>query len=68
MSKVDRKALDLVEEDLEKGNELTFAHIGTVFGQEFWELLVMALMDAQDAARRIQGAISRLRGESKDEV
>lgn len=48
---------------------LTFEHVGRVFGQEFWVLLVYALMDAQLAARAIQGAIERLRaGESSSEV
>lgn len=66
MAKVDREALELVIEDLEKGSELTLKHIGDVFGGEFWELIVMLLLDAQDAARAIQGAIQRLRGEDAE--
>lgn len=61
MSKVDSKALELVEEDLDRGADLTFEHIGSVFGQAFWILVVEALLDSQDAARAIQGAIARLR-------
>lgn len=65
MAKIDREALELVNEDLERGAELTLQHIGSVFGQEFWELIVMLLLDAQDAARAIQGAINRLRDDAE---
>lgn len=68
MATIDREALELVAEDLEKGAELTYSHIGSVFGQDFWELLVMGFMDAQDAARAIQGAISRLRTPDDDDA
>lgn len=61
MAKIDRDALELVVEDLEKGADLTFQHIGSVFGASFWMLLVEALLDAHDAARAIQNAINRLR-------
>jgi len=65
--KIDRQALDMVEADLEAGNELTFSHVGAVFGTRFWILLVASLMDASDAARAIQGAINRLRKGEKVE-
>lgn len=65
MAKIDREALELVHEDLERGAELTLQHVGNVFGQEFWELIVMLLLDAQDAARAIQGAINRLRDDAE---
>jgi len=69
MAKVDREAFEAVATDLEKGQELTLKHVGDVFGGEFWELIVMLLLDAQDAARAIQGAISRLRTEQDlDEI
>jgi hypothetical protein len=55
------KAYSRVKADLKAGQELTFAHIGEVFGPEFWYLIVEALMDSQDAARAIHGAISRLK-------
>lgn len=55
-----------VKGKLDKGSELTFAMVGDVFGQPFWELLVTSLMDSQDAARAIQGAIARLRGNKVD--
>jgi hypothetical protein len=65
MAKVDREALELVVEDLEKGAELNLKHVGDVFGSDFWELIVMLLLDAQDAARAIQGAINRLRDDAE---
>lgn len=60
MATVNREALEKVEADLAAGEELTFAHVGAVFGDDFWVLLVYAFLDAQDAARAIQGAINRL--------
>lgn len=48
-------------DELDEGQLLTFSHVGRVFGQDFWELLVMSLMDSNDAARAIQNAINRLR-------
>lgn len=56
-----RKAFNKVFKGLEEGKQLTFDQIGEVFGQEFWIMLTIALMDSQEAARAIQGAISRLR-------
>ena len=49
------------------GNEgcpllLTFRMIGDVFGPDFYELVIYALLDAQDAARAIQLASARLSG------
>lgn len=66
MATVNKKEFKRVVKELEgddttPGRELTFADIGAVFGADFWEMLVIALMDAQDAARAIQGAIGRLR-------
>lgn len=61
MAKIDHKALELVEDDLEKGADLTFQHVGEVFGTDFWVLLVEGFLDSQEAARAIQGAINRLR-------
>ena len=46
--------------DLEAGSALTFADVGDVFGPAFWVMLVYSLLDAQDAARAIEGAIRRL--------
>lgn len=65
MAKIDREALELVNEDLERGAELNLKHVGDVFGSDFWELIVMLLLDAQDAARAIQGAINRLRDDAE---
>lgn len=67
MAKIDREALELVAIDLEEGSALTYSHVGAVFGKDFWELLVMGFMDAQDAARAIQGAIARLRKPEDDD-
>ena len=65
-----KAAFEKVCADLEAGNELTFTHVGDVFGPAFWVELVYALMDAQSAARAIEGAIRRLSRaeESKDET
>ena len=66
MAKVDKDALELVIEDLEQGADLKLQHIGSVFGQDFWMLLVEALLDAQDSARAIAGAINRLQAKEPD--
>ena len=58
-----KKEFKLVCDELAGGQELTLAHVGRVFGQPFWEMTVILLLDSQDAARAIQGAISRLREE-----
>jgi len=55
-----QRAFDLVKEELARGGALTFEQIGEVFGPDFWIMVVYSLMDAQDAARAIQGAINRL--------
>jgi len=60
---VDDAAFDEVKEALANGEQLTFEMIGKVFGSEFWMMLVYTLMDSQDAARAIQGAVNRLRSE-----
>ena len=59
-----KEAFQRVYEDLELGNELTLVHIGEVFGTAFWIMLVYALMDAQEAARAVQGAINSLRADA----
>lgn len=57
-----RIAFDQVCKELEDGQQLTLSHIGRIFGQPFWEMTVFLLLDSQDAARAIQGAIARLAG------
>ena len=57
----DKKAFKDVCTKLET-DLLTLEMVGDVFGKSFWMLLVGALMDANDAARAIQGAIFRLKG------
>ena len=61
-----RKAFKQVCKDLEAGNELTLAHVGSVFGEPFWIMIVTCFLDSQDAARAIQGAMNRLK-EGNDE-
>jgi hypothetical protein len=65
---IDREALELVEADLESGTELNVHHIGQVFGADAYELIIMLLMDANDAARAIQGAVMRLRSAEDDDA
>lgn len=43
------------------GQPVTFEQVGRVFGSDFYQQLIYALMDAQLAARAIHGAIERLR-------
>jgi hypothetical protein len=64
MSQIDYEALKIVEDQLDHGEPLTHAMVGSVFGSEYWMLTVETLLDAQDAARAIQGSINRLRGAS----
>lgn len=61
MARVNRQAFEDVARRLDAGEDFTFTMIGDIFGQEFWVLLVYTLMDANDAARAISGAISNLR-------
>lgn len=55
-----KAAFKTVCDQLEAGENLTLEMVGNVFGQDFWMMLVYTLMDANDAARAIQGAIARL--------
>lgn len=65
--KVDREAFEKVAQELEDlpDDMLTFRHVGSVFGAPFWELIILALLDSQDAARAIQLASQRLRGQKE---
>ena len=60
-----RKAFKQVCKDLET-EELTLAHIGSVFGEPFWIMIVSCFLDSQDAARAIQGAMNRLKEEHEE--
>lgn len=40
---------------------LTIDMVGRVFGPPFYELIIQALMDSNDAARAIAGAVQRLK-------
>lgn len=60
----DVEAFNHVCECLEAGSPLNFEMIGDVFGKGFWIMLVYALIDAQDAAVAIHGAIRKLREET----
>lgn len=57
---VDVKAFKEVKKALENGDQLTLDAIGLVFGAPFYQLLVICLMDAQEAALAISGSIKRL--------
>lgn len=61
MAKVNKKEFEKVSSELAGGDDLRFDHIGRVFGQDFWMMLVYAFLDSNDAARAIQGAIKKLR-------
>lgn len=54
-------AYAIVKAALANGSPLDYAMIGDIFGQEFWIMLVYTFLDANDAARAIQGAINRLK-------
>lgn len=56
-------------QEIENGAVLTFSMVTRVFGNEFAELLISSLIDAQDAARAIAGAMNRLAtGIDKDDT
>ena len=63
-----RKAFKQVCTDLKAGQELTLAHIGSVFGEPFWTMIVSCFLDSQDAARAIQNAMNRLKAGDNEEV
>lgn len=59
---VNREAVERLDTKLkENADSLNVSDIGDVCGQPFWELLVMLLLDASDAARAIQIATQRIR-------
>jgi hypothetical protein len=66
--KYDREMFEETCTRLDAGEELTFEMIGDIFLKQFWMMLCYSLMDAQDAARAIQGAINRLKAGGKSEV
>lgn len=51
---------DKVCDELNDGDDLTLEMVERVFGADFSMMLIYTLMDANDAARAIQGAIARL--------
>ena len=57
---VNMKAFREVKKALENGDQLTLDAIGLIFGAPFYQLLVICLMDAQEAALAISGSIKRL--------
>jgi hypothetical protein len=56
-----QKAFKQVCEKLAAGEELSLEMIGDVFGKDFYIILIGTLLDANDAARAIQGAVLRLK-------
>lgn len=68
MTKPNAAAFKRVSDQLERGDQLTFNMMGDIFGNPFWEMVVLSLLDAQDAARAIQLATLRIRmGEQVDD-
>lgn len=59
---VNREAVEQVAADLEGGEQLTIAHLGAVFGEDVYFMVIEMLLDSQDAARAIQNAMLRLSG------
>lgn len=55
-----KRAFREVCTQLEAGQDLTLEMVESVFGADFSMMLIYTLMDANDAARAIQGAIARL--------
>lgn len=55
-----REAFERVYVELTEGEDLDWQMLGSIFGEDFWMLLVYSFLDANDAARAIQGAIARL--------
>jgi len=49
LPKPNKEAFEAVCNEIDRGNQLTFRHIGLVFGQAFWELMVLSLIDAKEA-------------------
>lgn len=47
-------------DELAAGEDLDFQKVGRVFGEDFWMMIIYSFLDANDAARAIQGAIARL--------
>lgn len=62
---VNREAVEQVAKDLEGGEQLTIAHLGAVFGDDVYFMIIEMLLDSQDAARAIQGAMNRLQGKAE---
>lgn len=60
MSTPNREAFERVYAELVDGEDLDWQMLGSIFGEDFWMLLVYSFLDANDAARAIQGAIARL--------
>lgn len=66
MAGVNREAVERLNAKLEENaDSMNLSDIGDVVGQPFWELIVMLLLDAQDAARAIQLATARIRGNAE---
>ena len=60
--RMDRAAFKRIyERHANEDDVLSWEDVGDVFGKEVWMMLVYTMMDANDAARAIQGAIGRLK-------
>ena len=67
-SKVDADAFEIVKAQIDGGGQLTIEHLLDVFGKDAALLFILALLDAGDAARAIQGAMARLSVQSAQEA
>ncbi len=67
MTPPNRSAFKRVCEELET-QPLTLEQVGDVFGQPFWIMLVQTLLDAQDSARAVAGAINRLKAGGREDL
>lgn len=56
--KVDRDAFDQVVKEIESGTELNCQMLGSIFGQPFWILMMLVLVDTRkDLLRTIASAL-----------
>jgi hypothetical protein len=54
--------------DIKSGTELTVEMVGSVFGPDFYCMVIYLLLDSNDAARAIQGAVNRLKEGGKEDL
>ena len=65
MAVANREAFAVLADRLEAGDPLTFEGLGNVFGNDLWIMLLYTVLDAQDAARVIQGSLMAVKAEAR---